>query len=138
MKIIVSFDSSPPQTSSHLNDTYSLLLYRPFPPSCYFFIPSFIPILSQVNKAFEGDASTARPLSGSVPEARGTLTTLQREVNPDTGQVTLRDSIENNIIMSPWVCTSKYLRIFSKNRFGALFIKNFIKLWRNKVSPWPQ
>lgn len=86
----------------------------------------------KVNVAFEGDTSGAKPLPGSMPEARGSLKTLQEDVDPVTGHVMLRDSSENNILMSPWVRTSKYERVFSMDRFTALLIKNFIRLWRNK------
>lgn len=85
----------------------------------------------KVNKTFEGDLPHAKPLPGSMPEARGRLNTIRKDVNPDTGQVILRDSSENNILMSPWVRTSKYERFFSKDRFASLLLKNFIRLWRN-------
>ncbi|XP_045128416.1 ABC transporter G family member 20-like [Portunus trituberculatus] len=86
----------------------------------------------KVNVAFEGDTSGTKPLPGSMPEARGSLKALQEDVDPTTGHVMLRDSTENNILMSPWVRTSKYERVFSMDRFTALLIKNFIRLWRNK------
>ncbi|KAK8406150.1 hypothetical protein O3P69_007102 [Scylla paramamosain] len=86
----------------------------------------------KVNVAFEGETSGTKPLPGSLPEARGSLKILQEDVDPTTGHVMLRDSSENNILLSPWVRTSKYERVFSMDRFTALLIKNFIRLWRNK------
>ncbi|XP_050708536.1 ABC transporter G family member 20-like isoform X1 [Eriocheir sinensis] len=83
------------------------------------------------NKTYEDDAGTLKVLPGSLPDARGSVRGLRKEVNPNTGQVTLRDDTDNNIFMSPWVSTSKYERMFSTYRFRALLIKNFIKLWRN-------
>lgn len=52
-----------------------------------------------MNKAYEGDATSLKVLPGSLPEARGSVRGLKREVNPDTGQVTLRDSAETQILI---------------------------------------
>ncbi|XP_071536858.1 ABC transporter G family member 20 [Panulirus ornatus] len=36
-----------------------------------------------------------------------------------------------SLLQAPWVKTSRYERIFSLDRFAALLMKNFIRLWRN-------
>ncbi|XP_042216216.1 ABC transporter G family member 20-like [Homarus americanus] len=74
---------------------------------------------------------TTTTITTSLPTARGVTSNLKKEINSATGQITLRDSDEKAILMSPWVQTSKYERIFSPYRFGALLMKNFIRLWRN-------
>nr|XP_045625785.1 ABC transporter G family member 20-like [Procambarus clarkii] len=88
--------------------------------------------LGQHNKAFEEDGLPVQKVtSGSLPAARGLTSDLKEVINPDTGLVTLRDSDEDSILMDPWVQTSKYERMFSHDRFSALLMKNFIRLWRN-------
>ncbi|ROT85072.1 putative ABC transporter G family member 23-like [Penaeus vannamei] len=54
-----------------------------------------------------------------------------KQVVTPSGHIILKDSEEERILMSPWVQTSKYERMFSLYRFSALLVKNFIRLWRN-------
>ncbi|XP_042891454.1 ABC transporter G family member 20-like [Penaeus japonicus] len=88
----------------------------------------------KVNKGFEEEKGSSAPtpavLSGSLPSARGVTSDL-KEVFTPSGHIILKDSEEERILMSPWVQTSKYERVFSLYRFSALLIKNFIRLWRN-------
>nr|XP_027236431.1 LOW QUALITY PROTEIN: ABC transporter G family member 20-like [Penaeus vannamei] len=60
----------------------------------------------------------------------GVTSDLKQVVTP-SGHIILKDSEEERILMSPWVQTSKYERMFSLYRFSALLVKNFIRLWRN-------
>nr|XP_053640391.1 ABC transporter G family member 20-like [Cherax quadricarinatus] len=88
--------------------------------------------LGKHNKGFvEEDVLTHKVTSASLPAARGTTSALKREINPSTGLFTFRDSEDTAILMVPWVQTSKYEQMFSSDRFSALLMKNFIRLWRN-------
>lgn len=88
----------------------------------------------KINKGFEDEkgisSSTPAVLPGSLPSARGVTSDLKQVVTP-SGHIILKDSEEERILMSPWVQTSKYERMFSLYRFSALLVKNFIRLWRN-------
>lgn len=67
-------------------------------PSISSFPPSHPPLPSlQINPGYEDDPNSLKVLPGTLPEARGSVRGLKKEVDPDTGQVTLTDSTDTQI-----------------------------------------
>ncbi|XP_076032357.1 ABC-type transporter snustorr [Oratosquilla oratoria] len=92
------------------------------------------------NKAFENEKSialqevtTSKNLDPSAPVwvDKGSSPHKLDPSVPEARRSQLIDP-EDTIFMSPWVQTNRNETKFSATRLGALTVKNFIKMWRNK------